>query len=154
MDLTLSINCPTYIRKFTEKTFGKNFEANNHSRFGMFILAMLRKKRYYDYKPVERKTKLYNDQLKITISMRASRNDGCFLIASDEAKIISFLDDEFRRNMYLLAIINQENFGIEIKNTIQCYLESFDIGEDDLKYESIRKEFDRKNAEIRSLLDN
>ena len=153
MNIVLSVNCPSYIRKFTEKTFGKNFEANNHSRLGSFILSMLNKKRYYTYAPAERKLKTYNDTLKISVTMRAAQNDGCFLLASDEERVISFLDDEFRKNMYMAAIINKENFGIETKTTIQTFLETYDISEDDLLYESIRKDFNRKKSEIINLLD-
>ena len=149
MKVIIHVPCPTYIRKYIEASFGSNYEIKQTDWLGIFIYSLLQKKSHPTYHYAgHKKTAVYNDHLVFNFSIHQANKHGFFLINSDELKIVKEIDDIFRRNMYSQAIINFENFGIEYQSTIMAYLESFNITEDDLHYETIRKDFNRLKNNI------
>lgn len=149
MHVTLSISCPTYIRKFVEKSFGIEYELNQSDWIGIFIYSLLQKKTHptYHYRS-QRKTFEYDDKLRLRFSMSMAEKNGFFLIGSDEKKIIKCIDDIFRKTIYRQALINHDNYGIDYQTTILNNLETYDITEDDLPYETLRKDFNRVKKEL------
>ncbi|MCW2463377.1 hypothetical protein [Elizabethkingia anophelis] len=148
MRIYLSIDCPTYLKKFVEKTFGSEIEVNHNDRFGIFVSSLLKKKTLAGYHPPGKKTSGYKEKLKLSISVSHADKNGFFLIHSDEQKIVKFLEDEFRKNLYTMAIFNQQCFDLDYKVTIVNYLDFMGITEEELQYESIRKDFNRRKEEI------
>lgn len=149
MHVTLSISCPTYIRKFVEKSFGKDYVLHQSDWLGIFIYSLIQKKSHptYHYRS-QRKSVEFDDKLRLMFSISMAEKNGFFLIGSDEKKIIKCIDDIFRSNIYRQAIINKENYNIDFQTTILNNLESYDITEDDLPYETLRKDFNRVKKEL------
>jgi hypothetical protein len=149
MTVTLSISCPTYIRKYVETSFGKDYELSQTDWLGIFIYSLLQKKSHptYHYKS-QRKTVDYDDKLRLKFSMSMAEKNGFFLIGSDEKKIIKCIDDIFRKTIYRQALINNDNYNIDFQTTILNCLEAYDITEDDLPYETLRKDFNRVKKEL------
>ncbi|MCT3671979.1 hypothetical protein HZP71_02315 [Elizabethkingia anophelis] len=148
MRIYLSIDCPAYLKKYVEKTFGSEIEVNHNDRFGIFVSSLLKKKTLAGYHPPGKKTNGYKEKLKLSISVSHADKNGFFLIHSDEQKIVRFLEDEFRKNLYTMAIFNQQCFDLDYKVTIVNYLDFMGITEEELQYESIRKDFNRRKEEI------
>ena len=152
MKVVLHVPCPPYIRKFVEASFGENIEINQTNWLGIFIYSLLQKKSHPTYHYAgQKKAAGYDDRLVFSFSVHQANKNGYFIINSDEAKIIRHIDDVFRRSVYAQALINKESFGLEFKSTITSILDSYNITENELQYETLKKDFDRVK---KSLLSN
>ncbi len=144
MKVFIHIPCPTYLRKFVEISFGENYELNHTDWLGILVLGLLQKKSHPTYHYAgQKKVANYSDKLQLNFTIHQANKNGFFLVNSDETKIVKGIDDVFRTGMYRAAVLNQENFGIEYKTTITTYLDAFNITEEELSYETIRKDFNR-----------
>lgn len=149
MKVIIHVPCPTYLKKFIEISFGENYELSQTDWLGILVLGLLQKKSHPTYHYAgQKKAAQFGDKLVFNFTLHQANKNGFFLVNSDEQKIIKAIDDVFRSSMYRAAMLNQENFGIEYRSTITTYLDAFNITEEDLAYETIRKDFNRLKSAL------
>lgn len=145
---TLHISVPTYLKKYLLQTYGNDYKVSYGDDLGILILNLLKNKSnaYYEFEPkLKNKESVYFD---IKISMSFFDKYGCSFNHNDMELITRSIDKWFRNMLYRSAILNYSHFGVPYKNTISKYLSSFGIGEDELSYSTIRRDFNRKKAKI------
>ncbi len=148
--ITIQLSVNSYIKKYLESAYGLEYKVSNTDDFGILILNTLGKKStYYEYK---REKDNRSDLYTIHISLSNFEKYGCTISERQLYLIHKSIDYNFRSAMYRAAIVNYESFGIQYKKSINAYLKSFDITEDELSYSTIRKDFNRKKADIQASL--
>ncbi len=148
----ISIPLPVnnYIKKYLIATYGDEYKVRIADSFGILILNILQKKSiYYDYKK-EKDNRCTSYPIFLSISN--FEKYGCAISEQRLYLIHKSLDADFRKSMYHTAIINFHKFGIQYKKSIETFLKSFNIDEDELSYGTIRRDFNRKKAKIEAAL--
>lgn len=145
------ISVPAYLKKFLVATYGAAYKVDFSDELGVLILSTLRKKstHYYEFK------KVANDRAatyEFCISMSFFDKYGCNITADDMTLLAKTIDRWFRNSLYRSAVLNEYHFGIAYKDTINRYLQSYDISEDELNYSTIRRDFNRKKKHIEQTL--
>lgn len=148
--LTIRLPVSSYIKKFLVAVYGDAYRVSVTDDFGILILNILQKKSiYYKY---NRKNDDRNTNFSIHISFSNFEKYGCVISEQQLYQINKSLDSNFRTTMYRNAIINFHSFGVQYKKSILAYLNSYGITEEEMKYTSVRKDFNRKKGAIESKL--
>lgn len=145
--IQLHIKLPTYLIKYLRKLYGEPYAPVCNDEIGLFIMSILEKKTSpsaYKYIFSRKTDKTYT----ISLPLYFHEKKGCLILPEKEALIQKFIDNHFRREMYRFAILNFHYHNIKFKDSLETFLDVFDISEDDLTYESIRKDFNRKKKEF------
>ena len=148
MDIHLKISVPVYLKKFLQVQFGNSYTVKQTDWFGILLVGQLQKKSsaYYSYKKASNDIAV--NSYDIIIPSHSAFKNWLFLIKQNENKLINAVDDIFRKQIYYQAIFNQIHYNIEYQTTIKNILESYGIEEDELQYETLRKDFSRNKTEI------
>lgn len=147
MKITLQLPVPAYLLKYLEFKYGQNYQAKESDWFGLLIISNLEKKRskYYSFKRPEG-----NNLFQITVGISKAEKSGYAFHPGMLRKIAKAVDVHFRQELYLHAVANFINQDIPYKQSLQNLLDSYGISEDDLEYDSIRKDFNRNKKQIES----
>ncbi|QWA38858.1 hypothetical protein [Chryseobacterium sp. ZHDP1] len=139
--ITLHLSVPRYVKKILQFKYGDDYKAREDTLLGMVVLNTLQKKseRNYTYKRTNSDITYFS--LKVGID-KASRK-GFQHNQSKAYQISKAIERDIREKLYTEAVTNEINYGIDFKTTIQNFLDLYDIAEDELSYETIRKDFNR-----------
>lgn len=147
--ITIEIPVSPYIKKYLIAVYGEKYKLSLKDDFGILVLNCLQKKTYYQYK-VEKDDRTTSFPVKISISQ--FEKYGCLIKEQQLYEIHKTLDSQFRESIYRASIINNVRFNIEFKESIWAHLESYDITEEDIRWDTIRKDFNRKKTRIKEQL--
>ncbi len=149
--ITIALPVKSYIKKYLETQYGADYKVNISDSFGILILNVLHKKTsYYNYK---REKDNREESFPIHISLSNFEKYGCGITDMQLYLIHKSIDYDFRMSMFQAAVINHRKFGIRYKESIESFLDSFNISEDELSYSTIRKDFNRKKTKIEQSLN-
>lgn len=151
MRITIHLPVTTYLYKFLEFKYGQDYKASEADWFGLLVINTLTRKSNFDYASQRPKCQAFYS---ITISFRKAEAAGFFITNRHGEQLAKAIDKLFREEIYINAIMNYENHGIEYKSSIEKMIRSMGISEDDLPYETIRKDFNRNKARILAKFNN
>lgn len=144
MNIEIGVPVKSYVKKFLISQYGSEvilFRRNDHI-LSTFLSLLQRPSmvfRHSQYKKIE------GPKIKFVISESIKKNQGCVL---PEENIVHF-------NLYLDSLIKNEfcrfveekvKSGMRTKNAIDQFCEKHDIGEEDMKYETLKKTFYRYDS--------
>ena len=150
MEVSINIPFKPYLKKYIQIQFGEKIYLSERNWLGILILNILKRKSFknnYDFKALDPTIK---DSLTVITHEDKSYRYGCVLLPTQIYYLNSAIDDFFKRELIKQALVNQNNYGIDFKTTINNFLEAHDITEDDLNYQSIRKYFNRNHRKFKS----
>lgn len=150
----LQIPVPAYLKKILDIKFGDNYNVTCKNLFGMAVINSLKKKREKDYEISRKKLsgnyrfKESSEYFSVNISIDTANRKGFAHNLDTALRIAKAVDREIREELYCNCIFNKEKYGIEYQTTILNFLELYDITEEELSYESLRKDFNRNKKKI------
>lgn len=144
--IILNIPVPTYLYKYLTVLYGTPYKPTMYDELGVMILSSLeRKVTCPDILELKTwKGKEIDKFFVVQISLSQFERKGFYLFNEKIHQIQTFIDNQFRLNMYRNAAINFHQLKIPYKDSILSFLSSYGITEEDFSYESIRKDFNRK----------
>lgn len=150
--ITIDLPVPAYIKIYLLSLYGANYKVSLNDDLGILILNILQKKGG-NYNYYKRETDNRNEVFSIRISFSMFEKFGCIISENQLYHIHKAIDSGFRMNLYRNAIINKNYSNIQYKDSILSFLKAFNINEEQLSYETIRKDFNRKKVEIEEKLN-
>ena len=133
------INFPVkpHVYKYLQTKVGEKIVAGNGSFFGATVLDIL-SKQYSDYIAV-------SDELTfpVEISFRYMRTNGIYIDKRIVRKFNSRMDDMFREEMRSHVSISHTANKIPKDVSLRNFLFSYNICEDDIKFETLKKDIGR-----------
>jgi hypothetical protein len=151
----LRLPVPRYLKKILNLRFGEHYDAKENTLFGMAIINILKRKSDCGYVYTRNHYRLGNYRFKekteiflVNISLDKARRTGFIFDENRILKIIKAIDKSIRDELYTSAIINKEKYGIEYQTTILDFLDFYDITDEELSYESLRKDFNRNRKKL------
>ncbi|MFK8302668.1 hypothetical protein ACI75Y_07125 [Capnocytophaga stomatis] len=147
--IQIKIPLPTYLIKYLKTLYGEPYHPTISDELGIYVLNILERKKSYEFNYV---LKYEAPFYTITINDSNFCKRGCLISKEKEALLQKFIDNHFRKEIYRNAILNHHYHNIPYKNTFQAALNSYGITEDDLSYETIRKDFNRKKQDLQKKL--
>ncbi|MDR2205775.1 MAG: hypothetical protein LBE36_06445 [Flavobacteriaceae bacterium] len=143
--ISICLQVPKYLKKVLLVKFGEKYQAKENHWFGILVINILQRKS--DSKYHFRKEN--NDEcFCFTISYEKARKKGFSISENKMKSIVRSIDRNFREEMYYHAVLNHINYSIDYKISIENFLDSYDITEDELPYETLRKDFNRNKTQI------
>ena len=144
MEVTLQIPTKSYIKKYIAVMYGDNFKLSHTTAFGIIVLNILKRKTYknpnYDYKKLKQN---FDASITCRAHLDKAYRYGIVLLEPQKYHLFRAVDEMMKYELVKQALINQSNYGIDFKTSILNILEAYDITEDELDYQSIRKYFNR-----------
>lgn len=138
--ITQHIPVADHVYKYLIKRCGSDeIRANRNNVFGSLILSLLGKN-----PDVKSKKTTYTKIFKINIAEDGNQRLGMF-ISSENAQLFNDqVDKMFREELFFHVVINK---GIDSRmylDSIRCFLKVYDITEEDIKLDSLYKDFKRR----------
>lgn len=139
--ITLRLAVPSYVKKILQFRYGDEYKASESTLLGMVVLNTLNTKteRNYVYKRENSDISYFF----IKIGIDKAKRKGFEFDQKKSVQISKALEREIREKLYTEAITNEINFGVDFKTTLQNFLDLYDIEEDELSYDTLRKDFNR-----------
>ena len=146
--ITLHLSVPRYVKKILEFKYGSEYKASETTLLGMVVLNCLQKKSARDYVYKRQNPDITYFTMKVGLD-KATRMG--FQMNQQKSKQISrAIERDIREKLYTEAITNEMHFGTDFRTTLQNFLDLYDITEEELSYDTIRKDFNRwKNQNIK-----
>lgn len=155
----LQLPVPAYLKKILEKKYGENPTATRNNLLGLTVISTLKGKRDRDY---EASRKVYNSgnyrfkdaqqYFFMNVCLDTAKRKGFTHSMQMANRIVKAYDRDIREQLYIDCIFNKEKYGIDYQTTILNFLDFYDISEDELSYDSIKKDFNRNKKKIASRL--
>lgn len=149
--IEIQLQLPIYLVKYLKTLYGEPYSPMPDDEIGIYILNIL-----------ERKTSLsepvYSFQRKSNVTYTLCINEhnftkrGCLIPTEKQSLIVKYVDSHFRKEIFRSAVLNYHYYQIPYKKTIITALKTYNITENDLSYETIRKDFNRKKGKIEEKL--
>lgn len=151
----LQLNVPKYLKKILEVKYGDSYVAKENTLFGMTVLNTLKRKSDHDYSYTRNQYTNGNYRFKnsteayfINVSVDRVKRKGFAFDPKRTFQIVKALDKSIRDDLYQNAIINKEKYGIEYQTTLLDFLDLYDIEDEELSYDSLRKDFNRNRRKL------
>lgn len=151
----LQLTVPRYLKKILDVKYGDSYKAKENTLFGLTVINTLKRKSEHDYTYNRNQYKDGNYRFKnsteayfINVSLDRVKRRGFAFDQRRTFQIVKALDKSIREELYTNAIINKEKYGIEYQTTLLDFLELYDIEEEELSYESLRKDFNRNRRKL------
>lgn len=148
--VTVHLQLPVYLKKILVARYGEEYILRETNLLGMAISNVLQKKYYAvrRYRDRSKKHKNYRfKELSETYPILLTRNravrKGFEINETKIHKIVRAIDDSIREELYRKAVENKDEFGVEYQTTFLNFLDQYNIQEEELSYESLRKQFNR-----------
>lgn len=158
--ILLQLSVPAYLKKILDVRFGELYKPREDNLFGMTILNVLKRKSSHDYQfrrnqYTDGKYRFKNANIPyfLNISVDQAKRRGFNLDTKRSFQIVKSIDRNLREELYIKAIFNKDKYGIDYQTTILDWLEMYDISEEELSYESLRKDFNRKRRDLMKKLN-
>lgn len=139
--ITLHLPVPRYLKKILEIKYGNEYHAKETTLFGLVLISTLQRK--LDRKYTFNKLQSQNEYFTIVIGVGKAQRNGFQHGQKRAFQLSHLIERNIREELYNTCIFNQMNFGIEFQTTILEFLAMYDITEDELSYETLRKDFNR-----------
>lgn len=152
MRITIHLPVTPAIKKYMIGKFGKDYIINMDDWFGNMIINMLENKSNKHYNTSNRDVGSKTDTYAINFSVSTSEKNGVRIIPQHEAAIFNIVDKIFREELYSQALINKKNYLIDYQTTISNILDSYDISDDELSYDALKRDFHRKKEKLEQRL--
>lgn len=144
MNITLQIPTKSYLKKYLEVSFGKDIKLTERNWLGVMVLNILKRKTFknpsYDFKKYNY---TYNAEITVSLHIGQAYRNGSVLLEPQKYFLNRSIDQIFKEELIKQALINQSNYNIDFKTSILNILEAYDIADDELDYQTIRKYFNR-----------
>jgi hypothetical protein len=133
------INFPVkaHVYKYLQAKVGEKLVVTNTNFFGATVLDIL-SKQYSDYSSV-------SDEITfpVEISFRYMRTHGIYIDKRIVRKFNNRFDDMFREEMRSHVSISLQQNNIPKDKSLRQFLFSYNIDEDDIKFETLKKDLGR-----------
>lgn len=150
MEIIIELPTKSYLRKYVEKSFPGDLKLTERSWLGVLVLNVLKRKTFKDPNYIfHGTTNNFDDSLLLKVDLDKSSRYGCILMQKQIVYINRCIDQIFKAEVIKMALINQYNYEIDRKTSIINVLDAYDITEEELNYQTIRKEFNRKHKQYR-----
>lgn len=147
----LQLQLPIYLVKYLKTLYGEPYFPMADDEIGIYIFSVLERKKSRserDFSITKKNCTTYT----IRINEHNFYKRGCFISSAKQAFIVKYIDSLFRKEIFRNAVMNYHYYGIPYKKTIITALNTYNITESDLSYETIRKDFNRKKTKIEEKL--
>ena len=141
--ITLKIPCKSYVRKYLIARYGLNHTITKQSLLGMMVHEKLSK----NYNPANY-IRRSDDVYEVVLTDWCFRNVGHSIDIPTLNALGSAMYYLFREDLYLY-VRQQLAKGEKATTAIKEFLEMFDITEDELKFETVYRDYKRKHASIK-----
>ncbi len=151
VDYSITQNIPVadHVYKYLKVRCGADhIKASRDTTFGSLALSLLG--RNNDMRPKKVK---YSKCFKVTVPESAYQKLGMYISPENAQLFNDQVDRLFREDLFFHVIINK---GISSKmylNSIRSFLEVYDISEDDLKIDTVYRDFKRRKEDYDSQLN-
>lgn len=142
--ITLKIPCKSYVRKYLIARYGLNHTITKQSLLGMMVHEKLSK----NYNPADY-IRRSGDVYEVVLTDWCFRNVGHSIDIPTLNALGSAMYYLFREDLYLY-VRQQLAKGEKATTAIKEFLQMFDITEDELKFETVYRDYKRKHASIKS----
>ncbi len=157
----LQLKVPKYLKKILDAKYGSELHLKGSTLLGMAISDTLMTKTYavHRYRKNENQSKYYrykelSETYVVKLSIKTALIKGFEMDDNKLHKIVRAIDKFIREELYSSAITNKELYDIEFQTTILNFLDQYDITEEELTYESLRKDFNRMREKLEKNLKN
>lgn len=143
------------LKKFLTARFGTDYRLSIDDWFGAIVLNVLQNKTNKHYEVLGRNkdvNKYKTEKFSITLSMSTAEKSGFLFLPRHQASLHNIVDSIFREDMYIQALTNKTNYMIEYQTTIRNVLASYDITDEEMSYDSIKRDFARKKKSLEDRL--
>lgn len=146
----LQLPVPKYLKRILEKKYGEDFQATETTLLGLVVLQTLKRKSEvnYDYKKQNQ-----NDYFQVWIGVRKAGIKGFVFNQKRSHQLAKTLERQTKEDLFTTAILNKETYSIEYQITLLNFLEFYDIPDEELSYETLRKDFNRHKIKIMEKLN-
>lgn len=158
---TIIINMPlkSYLCKFLTKKYGTYHKVSINSSLGIYLTDLLDKKYRKDHRVLKTKT-AYPFHFPKTIVEK----QGFDMSSAKMKKFELFVQKLFRSSLddYITTSISsglvipleKNQYKQDVKKAMQQFLECFGISEDDIKLESLYRDYSREKKKLGQLIEN
>lgn len=126
-----------HVYKYLQSKVGESMTVSRKDFWGNLVLDILSKR--YTSTTIQTEDLVYP----VEISMRYMSEFGVFIDSKTVRKFNSQIDNLFREEMRTHVFINYEKNGIPKDRALKQFLEYFNIDEDDMKFETLKKDLIR-----------
>ena len=152
MKITIHLPVTPAIKKYMIGKFGKDYIINMDDWFGNMVINMLENKTNKFYSTSNRDSDFKTEEYNISFSTSTADKNGIRIIPQHEAAIFNIINKIFREELYSQALINKRNYYIDYQTTISNILDSYDISDDELSYDALKRDFARKKDDLEKRL--
>lgn len=142
-DPGIVINFPVqpHVYKYLQSKVGESMTVSKHTLWGNIVLDILSKK-HCDLKHP-------NHELTypVHISMKYVRDYGVYLNENTAGKFNKQINRFFREEMRTFVFVTNANFNVPKDECLRRFLNHFNISEDDIKFETLKKDLIRNIAD-------
>jgi len=129
-----------YLHKYLTHKFGPNFTYSKTSILSPVIKAVLTENVSSDLMGFE-DSELYE----VVIPQHYFNKNSISFSVNKTYQFNNDVDHIFREELFQFMVLNNEIYGIKFRTSFRDYLKKFDITENDVKYETLLKHFQRNH---------
>jgi len=149
MKITIHLPVTPAIKKYLDVRVGPNYKVGSEDWFGGIIISVLENKnsnKHYTLK--NHREESATKEFSFLMSLSCSEKNGILILPKHEVIINNIIEDAFRRDMYVNAIINKNQYNIDYNTTFLNTLEFYDITDEEMTLDAIKRDFSRKKESI------
>lgn len=137
---TIIVHFPVkpHVYKYLQKKCGEKLVVSQGDFFGGLVLDLLSRK------PCSLQGVSDEFTFPVEISMRYLREVGIFFDDKIIRKFNNRVDDMFRQEIYSFVLMNYDLYNTPKERSLKHLLNHYSITEDDIKFESLVKDYKRK----------
>jgi len=148
MSLSIQIPVNSAVKKYLEIKLGKNYNLCTDDWFGIIVYNFLINKTNKNFSITPKMRDQKEIFFEVTLSIGQIEKAGIYLTEKQISSINNIVEKIFREEMYYSAIVNKNIYSIDYRITINNILDAYDITEEDLPFDTLIKDFDRKKGNI------
>ncbi len=137
---------PKYLKRVLEKKYGEDFQATETTLLGFVVLQILKRKSEIKYDYQKKQSPI--DYFKVYIGVRKAGIKGFIFNQKRSYQLAKTLERQTKEELFINAIHNKENYGIDYQVTLLDFLDFYDIPDEELTYETLRKDFNRQKIKL------
>ena len=153
-NISLLLQVPKYLKNILTVKFGESYFLKPSDLFGFAVLNALKKKSEskYEYRHKDLtdgyRFRHITEYYCIYISVKLAQRNGFVFCQKRAFQLVRALDRQIREELYHQAVVNKNLYEIDYQTTLLNFLDHYDIEEESLSYESLRKDFNRFKRKI------
>jgi hypothetical protein len=143
--IEIAIPVKPYVMKYLIHKYSSDtitFKRNDHIH-STFLSLLQRPSKEYAHKKYK---KVEGPNVKFVISMSLKRNVGCVL-PEENIRHFNFFIDYLIKHEFFDFVDSKIEEGVRTKNAIDAFMDKYDLGEDDIKFETLKKSYYRYEIE-------